>query len=243
MSPRSSTLVLLLLVVGLLLLANPLWLFPHEGETRYTYERVDLRVENGTITYHGESILGFAEENSLTAVGCQPRDDDQLRACAFDHYLASQAPVTVATAPAGVSRPEFVELDGQYYRRIHRPSGGDGSGSTTYDVEHVAPRRVLAESATDIPGESVSGSDYLPLEFQIAVSGDTERSFVDLAEDDLGTIFVRNDEYYTVVATGDRVFDGGPDLLRYDLPRYLLSLVGLAVVAGAVVVLSRELDR
>ena len=242
MSPRKSTL-LALLVAGLLLLANPIWLFPHEGETRYTYERTDLRVENGTITYHGDSILGFAEENSLTAVGCQPRDDDQPRACAFDRHLAARGPVTLSSAAPGTTEPTFVELDGQYYRRLHRPAGEDGTGPVTYDVERVPPRRVLADSAIDIPGESVSGSDHLPLEFRIAVSGDTERSFVDLDADDLGTIFVRNDEYYTVVATGDRVFDGGPDLLRYELPRYLLALVGLAVVAGAVLVLSRELDR
>jgi len=242
MAPRKSTLALLL-VGGLLLLANPLWLFPHEGETRYTYERTDLRIENGTITYHGDSILGFAEENGLTAVGCQPRDDEQPRACAFDHYLASQGPVTISTATAGVSRPEFVELDGEYYRRIHRPAGDDGTGPTTYDVEAVSARTVLATAAVDLTGQSSSGAEDLPLHFRVAISGDTETAYVDLEADELGTVFERNGSYYTVVATADRFADGGPDLLRYELPRYLLALVGLAVVAGAVLVLSRELDR
>lgn len=238
MSPQRRTFVLLV-VGGLLLVTNPLWLLPHEGETEYTYERSEILVENGTLTYDGAGVLGFSEENSLNPVGCQRYDDEQPRACAFDHHLVSHEPVTVPGRPWGVLDPEFVRLDDGYYRRIHRITGSGENRTGTHDVERVTPETVLAESAVNLSGGSGAGSDDLPLAVQIAVTGETRTSFEDLDEDQLGTVYRYDGSYYTVVGTDDRSVDRGLTYLRYELPRYLLASVGVLLLVGALFVYSR----
>jgi hypothetical protein len=230
MLPRKAV-TLLLVIGGTLLLTNPVWLFPHVGETQYTYERSTVTVENGTFTYAGATVPEFAEENSLTAVGCQPNDDEQPRACAFDHHLVSHDPITVPWRPSGVIAPEFVRVDGSYYRRIHSRHGSGGTDTVVHDVERVPPRTILSESAIDLSGQTSTDSDRLPL--RIGISGDTVRSFEDLEETQLGRIYRSNRSYYTVVVTDERAIDHGVVLLRYELPRYLLVGVGVLLLTGA----------
>lgn len=238
MSPQKRT--ILLAIGGLVLLTNPLWLFPHEGTAQYTYERSDIAVENGTFEYDGEDLPGFAEENSLNPVGCQPHDDDQPRACAFDLHLVTRDPVTVPGRPEGVFGAEFVRLDGTYYRRIHRVTGSGGNYSGTHDVEPVTPQTILAESAVNISGHASPVSDDLRLEFRIAVTGDSVTSFEDLDENDLGNVYRQNESYYTVVATNQRFIDHGLTFLRYELSRFLLMGIGFVLFIGALFVRTRE---
>lgn len=137
----------LLAVAGLLLVTNPLWLFPNAGEVEYTYERSEITVENGTITYDGIDDIEFREWNDLRPVGCQWYDSDGERACAFDEYLANNPPVTVSRQMTwGRITPDFVLIDGDYYRRIHRPN----DSNVTHDVEAVSPETVLEESADNV---------------------------------------------------------------------------------------------
>lgn len=238
MSPRS--LALLLIISGIVLVTNPVWLVPHEGDTEYTYERSEIRIENGVLTYSGKNGVGSAEENSLNPVGCQAYDDEQPRACAFDHHLASHDPVTAPAGSLGVIDPEFVRLDGGYYRRIHRLNRTGENRTLIHDVDRVTPQTVLAESAVNLSGHTGGVSDRLPLAVQIAITGDTTTSFTDLDEARLGDIYRYNGSYYTVVVTGERVIDHGLAALRYELPRYLLASVGVVVFGGGLFISMRE---
>ena len=225
MSPRRPTLALLV-VVSLLLLTNPLWLFPHEGDTRYTYERSEIVVENRTLTYHGRDIPDFGA-NNLDPVGCQPQDRTGARACAFDQHLVEYGPVTVPRGRAlGAIRPDFVRIDGAYYRRIHRPNDSDGDRTVTHDVERVEPRTVLAESAIDLSDVQRPFPDSWPLAFRIAASGDVVTTYERVEDDELGAVYRRNGSYYTVVRTDETNVDGGPDFLRYDSNRAPLVIAG-----------------
>lgn len=239
MSPRRLAL-LLVAIGGVLLVANSLWLFPNEGDTRYTYERSEVRIADGTLQYDGADLPGFAEENSLNPVGCQVRDDEQPRACAFDRHLVTHGPVTVPRQSPSVIQPDFVSLDGTLYRRTHRSDGPAENATVTHDVERVSPEVVLEESARPLSMSSPL-SDTLP--YRVAISGDTVTSTVDLDETDLGDVYRLDESYYTVVATDREHVDHGLTWLRYERSRYLLSGVGTVLVVGAIVVYRRNRPR
>lgn len=230
--PRPTT--FLLVVAGLLLATNFLWLFPHEGETRYTYERSAVGVENGTLTYDHRNALGFDEENNLDAVGCEPDDGEGERACSFDHYLVDEGPVTIpAGQRLGHVRPEFVQLDGEYYRRIHRANESSDPPTVAHDVERVTPWTVLAESAVNVSNDSRPAPEYTSIQTRVAVTGDTVTSYERLDEDELGTIYRQDGSYYTVVVADETPVSRGLDPLRYEMPRALLAIIGGLVVVGA----------
>lgn len=224
------------------MLTNPLWLFPHEGDTRYTYERSEIVVENGTLAYHGADIPEFAEQNNLNQVGCQPGDEGSARACAFDHHFVNHPPVTVPKKLLESRDAEFVRIDSAYYRRVHRVNGSGGNRTVTHNVERVTPQTVLREAALNISGRSGTVRDDLPLEYRVAVSGDTVTTFEDLDEPQLGNIYRQNESYYTVVGTGEKHIDHGFGFLRYEIPRYILMSVGFFLSVGTLV-LDRTGDR
>lgn len=232
--PPEKAPVLALAVAGLLLLANPLWLFPHEGDVWYTYERSKLSIEGGTISYEGKGHPSFGEENSLNAIGCQRYDDEQPRACALDRHLVNHSPVTVPGDRRAGVHPEFVRLDGAYYRRVYRRNGTGPNTTATHDVKRVPPEVVLREAAVNLSGASASGASDLRLSVRIAVTGDTVRTVMDLEEADLGRLYLRDGDYYTVVVTDRQPVDHGPSFLRYELPRYLISAAGILLLAGSV---------
>lgn len=224
----------LLVLVALLLVTNPLWLFPHEGETLHTYERSTVTVENGTLSYHGRDVGRFDDENDLTAVGCQAIDDadNQLRTCALDQYLVDHPPVSAAQSLKDDGSAEFVRLGDRYYRRLVHEN--ESSGTLALDVERVSPDVVLAESAYDISSVTAVRDSH-DVRLRVLVSGETERSYTDLSDYGLGLLYERNGSYYTVVRTGASVVDHGPLVhnLRYEVPRYLLVALGVVVLLVA----------
>lgn len=228
----------LLAVAGLLLVTNSIWLFPHAGEFEYTYERSEITVEDGTITYDGVDNRRFRHRNDLQAVGCQRTDREGDRACAFDEYLVDNPPVTVSKQVAwGHTTPNFVEINGDYYRRIHRSE----DSKVTHDVTRVPPRSVLTASASDVSVHSVPDRGTVPLEYYVAVSGETVTSFEALDRDDLGRIYLQNGTYYTVVGTDRSVNHPGPDFQQYYTFRYALGVVGaVLLLLAAHIELTRE---
>lgn len=230
MVSRKAT-VALLAVAGLLLVTNFLWLYPNAGETEYTYERTEITVENGTITYDGIDHFEFREWNELDPLGCQWHDSDGERACAFDEYLAENPPVTVSRQMLwGRITPEFVEIDGNYYRRVHRSN----DSNVTHDVMPVPPESVLEESAADVSGHSVSDQSDAPLAYYVAVSGETVTTTEHPSRVDLGDVYRRNGNYYTVVAT-DRTVEQPPlEFQQYRALRYVLEFVGIVLLLVAV---------
>ncbi len=235
MSPR-RTIALLAVVVGVLLLTNPIWVFPNEGDTRYTYERSALVVENGSFVYAGADRSGFRERNALTPIACQLHETEQPRACAFDYHLVDHGPVTAQDQLSGVE-PDFARLRGGYYRRIVNRSVTDDNQYLTHDVREVAPRTILAETAVNVTGSSASDIGDLPLEWQIAITGETRSTVEQLDAHELGRIFLKDGSYYTVVATDDAVVDHGLTFLRYELPRFMLMLLGgIGVLFGSLAI-------
>lgn len=238
----------LLVVVGLLLVANFVWLFPHEGELKYTYERVRIEVEDGELTY---PTVFFAENyNDLNAVGCQPEDTRQ-RACAFDLHLVTHGPITFSEPEAHIPRrtldkaPTFVQLHNGYYRRIHRFN----NRSVTYDVERVTPRELLAAIAHNITGIQPGDlPEDAPWDTRLAVTGDTMTTFqapedktFGIAEDgdygrgpedkDLGNVYQRNGTYYTVIANHTESVDH-PLITKGS--RVVIGFLGLGVLVVAI---------
>lgn len=226
---RDRLLAALLLAVGLLAVANGSWLFPHDGDRQYTYERAAITVENGTLDYRGADLARYHTENDLEAVGCQPRFDGVGRACAFDLRLLDRGPATVAAETGYSGGPTFVELRGAYYHRTVNRSGANA----TYDVDRVAPRTVLEAVATNVTGlgpGAVDRADSTP--FRVAVTGETATTYERVEADRLGTVYRRGDGFYTVVVTAESSVDR--PLVSPGL-RDVLAVLGLALVLGAVV--------
>lgn len=237
---------LVVLVVGLLLFTNSMWLFPHANDETYTYERATIKVTNGTFSYHNvsdfdfEDPLGYTdpEINNLNAIRCQD-PYFRSRACGIDLYLLTHGPVHVPMETYGASPSEFIHLDGEYYRRTHRKNE---SGST-YDVTHVPPRQLLATVAVNItgqhPGNPKSAETNYRLARSLAASGGTVTSFMNPEEIPLGSIYLRNGTYYTVIVTGYTEPD--PPYLLTDPGRDLIGLGGLIAVVYGMVRLARGL--
>lgn len=236
MSPRRK-LALLVVLVGVLLLTNPIWLFPNEGDARYTYERSAIEIENGSLEYVGADVSGFRERNALTPIACQSHEDEQPRACAFDYHLVDHGPITAGNQVSHVE-PDFARLRGDYYRRIVNHSDND-ENHLIHDVEQVSPQTILAESAVNVTGLSTSDLG-VPLEWEIAITGETRTTVEELDEDDLGRIFLKDGSYYTVVATDRTPVDHGLTFLRYEVPRIMLMLLGGVVVLFGWVSVGRE---
>lgn len=230
MVSRKAT-VALLAVVGLLLVANSVWLYPNAGKAEYTYERSEITVEDGTLTYDGMDAQHFRLQNDLQDVGCQSTDREGGRACAFDEYLADRPPVTVSRQHViDHISPEYVQIGDDYYRRIHRSN----DSNVTHTVTRVSPRTVLRAVAVDVTGHPVPdrGEDT-PLEYYVAVSGETVTTAESLDRDDLGRVYRQNGSYYTVVGTERTVYHPGPEFQQYGAVRYGLGAIGVAVLLAA----------
>lgn len=76
MSPRRLAFVLIL--GGILLVTNPVWLVPHEGEMEYTYERSEIHVENGTLTYSGKMSSEALKKTVSTLSAARPTTTSSL---------------------------------------------------------------------------------------------------------------------------------------------------------------------
>lgn len=228
LSPRHR--IVLLVLVGLALVANPAWLYPHDDETLYTYERREIGVEDGNLTYHGlDGTLFIGKYSDLNALGYQYPDTD-ARACAFDEYLVTNGPVSMPKQAAYSRVPEFAHLEDGYYRRIYRRN----DSTVTYDVERVTPREFLEAVAVDLTGRRADDlpNDF-PLEYRLAVTGGTTRSFEDTEDDELGRVFRHDGSYYTVVVTDQEIRD--PPFPLTGVTRRFLQLIGVLAIIGAVV--------
>jgi hypothetical protein len=240
---RQTALRSIATVLGLLLVTNSLWLVPHEGDVRYTYERAEIHVENGTLTYHGIADDEFAAENDLEAVGCQKYDDDE-RACAFDRHLIDHDPVTEPRVGHVEQRVGYVELDSRYYERVVTARGTMDNGTRTFTVEQVQPETVLdavAVDASTVDADAVDADVRLP--FRLAVTGGTATSYERLDEDELGTIFHRDGSYYTVVGTDETFVDRGLSWLASGESRALLAILGVFVLLGVALRLAARIRR
>jgi hypothetical protein len=225
MAPRPRTAAVLLLV-GVAALANPLWLFPNEGERQYTYERTDITVENGTLYYEGADVVPSSATYGadLNGVGCQWTDGNG-RACAFDHHILADGNVTVeAQVPHGsVGHPDFVELAGSYYHR----NTSEGENGTTYTLEPREPRAVLAALARNVTGLDDPGDGRPAL--TAVYTGDAVTAFERPERDGgpTGSVYLANGTYYTAAVTA---FGEGDAPVFEEWMRPILSIAGMVLL-------------
>lgn len=225
MAPALRT-AALLAVLGVAALTNPLWLFPSEGQTQYTYERTEITVENGTLYYEGADVVPSSARYgaALNGVGCQWQDG-LGRACAFDYHILDDGSVTVeAAVPQERSgTADFVELNGSYY---HRNTTGAENG-TTYSLEPREPRAVLSELARNVTGLDDPGDGRPAL--TAVYTGDPVTSFERPDPDGgaTGEVFLDNGTYYTAAITE---FDVGDAPVFEQWMRPILSIVGMVLV-------------
>lgn len=220
---------LVIAVVGVALVTNGAWLFPSEGEPRYTYERSAVTVENERITYEGREA--FRQYNGLSAVGCQAVDTDG-RVCAFEAYLAEHGPVNVSKRGFNHlrdDRAEFVELDGGYYHRVRRSVD---DGTLAYDAEAVEPSTLLAEISREV---TTSGEGAF-LGTRVAASGAETSPAGPESVRGVGSVYEVDGTYYAVVVAERSPVDRVP----VPIPRLPLAGVGIAALAWLGVGFGRE---
>ena len=195
--------IALLVVVGLLALTNGLWLFPHEGERVYTYERVEVTIEegpDGPMLAHEDAEAPWL--NDIEGLACQVGSTNGWR-CGFDRYLAKNGPVSVSrgnTYPDG-GGPDYTEVSGDYYERVVNET----ESGVSYDVRRVDPATVRRAVATDYRG--VDASDVGLLTTEIAITGERVTTRTELDDGDLGQVYRLDDGYYAVIQTDTRVLD------------------------------------
>ena len=236
--PRLRRWVVLLLL-GATLFANPVWLFPDEGESRYTYERVQVAPTDDEITYQRdvEWIVG-GHHNDLRAVGCEGfvESTGSRRLCAFEQSVADDGPVVVSGVYVDRSTlPRYVDLHAGYYRRVVR----ENDSKVTLDLQPVSAEAVLRNVSTDRTDVPVAALKEDPGTRALATgepvvtrqSPETVRA---------GEVFRYEGAYYTVVLADRGVVDRP---LLSDGFRAFLQLVGVLVsFVGVFLLLGAWLD-
>lgn len=249
---RRRGFTVLAVAVGLLLITNPAWLFPHAGDLQSTYQRVPLVVDNGTLLYDVSNVTdsfekgdverytdnGTIEYRDMSTLGISSRanDFDEIdcefphdgsRGCAFDAYLLSQGPIQLGTGRGTSYEPthDFVHLDNQYYRRIHRAF--DTNDSVRYDVERIQPQDLLAAMAENISSSDPGGN--VRWERRLVATGETKTSFT---LHDMGAVYRYNGTFYTVVRTTEGTHR--PAFSPSDTIRALLIFAGICLVVAGV---------
>lgn len=140
---------LVLLVVGLVLVSSPFWLFtgagtnPHEGEQVYAYEAEKIEYTEGVHGY----IRAPADIERLDCYGIREEPG-----CLFAAHVAQHGPVVVNTTEfhqyALGSKYVAVEDSGSrtpFYRRVVERT----DSNLTYSLEVVGPETVLADVAVN----------------------------------------------------------------------------------------------
>lgn len=212
---RENVTLAVFIIGGLLLLSNPIWLFPNASEYQYTYKRVPIGVENGTLTYDlTRCESSYCKEldsrkNDLNLVDCQPRDTDYgdtiERACLFEEYLVDRGPLHLPKRDDHAQRddiaePPFVQLDDTYYRRIYR---ANNNSTVTIDVERVPPKDVLAAVAENFTGFEADAFSHW--ENRLAVTGGATTISREPDDQHLGNVYYRNGTYYTIIVIDSEI--------------------------------------
>jgi hypothetical protein len=216
-------------VIAVALATSSMWFFPAEGETRYTYDRAEVSIEGGEITYDGKDGPN-GRYNELEAVDCQ-RFDGGGRRCAFDAYLAANGPINLSDRDGGFDEaiPAFVELSDGYYHRVTESVGED---TIAYDAEPIAATEVLAAIGTETAG----GADSQFISRRVAVSG-AEQSLTEPSEvSGLGEVYRVDGTDYVVVVTGRHTIDDVPVPHAHEA----MTILGIAWLVGLGLILGRE---
>lgn len=211
---------LVLLVVGLVLVTSPFWLFtgaganPHEGERVYAYEAEKIEYTEGVHGY----IRAPADIERLDCYGF-PRDEP---GCLFAAHVAQHGPVVVNASEfyhydIG-SEYVAVEDSGSrmpFYRRVVERT----DRNVTYSLEVVGPETVLADVA-------VNESDLTP-EVRPTLDGETVETYGRQLQHS-GEVVRSDGEYYLIYESGRWTAD--PNTFDAAFYRAVAFLAGLGLL-------------
>ena len=226
---------LLAAVVGTLLVLNPVWAFPHGGETRLTYEYRAHPVDDlaAAVVDHDEHA---AERRSILT--CRPGVVDN-RLCAFERRVGPNGTLRVDAPEADAADGrldypyEYVHFGGSAF---HQPRAEVTDGAVVLSFRRVSPETVAEEYAVPANSSVVPSAVRRALDDGTASVTLTVRRGTARAErltdrhEEFGTgLFRRGGEYYWLEY-------GGPHP-RPVVPGWALSVFRvLAVCCGIALV-------
>lgn len=238
-----------LLVLALVLLVIPFWIGQFDLDAdRYTYERTEVGVENGTIEYVEPTTVPVAHLGISDDLGCESNNaPDEGRLCAFEHDLAesNRSIVTGYTSSSGgVSlswnrRYRYLQFPDGVYEQLTRTSNSTESPSELngewypmyLDIREVDPETALRKLSMDASRWSVPDVVRRAAETgEASTRGEANVPSDPIRLDD-GTYYRVHESDVSDPPTRDRVI--------YLLGRYLAPLLGIGamyVVSGNVTV-------
>lgn len=200
----------LLLLVGVVLVANPLWTFPHAGEASFTYRAERIEYAEGYLRAGG----------NLEKLDCYG-SSSQEPGCLLWAQIAQQGPVTVNHS--GIDRFNYgtryvvVEEDPDgwnfYERVIER-----GDREVTLSLEPVAPAEILSNVSVEYDDLSEPGQE--------AIRTGNVTVWSDSLPDE-GAVVQYQGDYYTIRYAGYRPPERSAGQAR--LFQGVLALAGLGV--------------
>lgn len=235
---RRNYVRVLVLVVGLALLAAPLWVPAlHLDDPTVTYERAEVVTDDGEgIHFANESISGRARPIS-DEIACTDTWNE-YRICAYERYLLGNVTIPSGWYTSSTDSPreyqqrrsEFVQLGGTTYRPslVVNESVQNARGMYRIDLslESVPLERALDEVARD-PDTERPRIDPVVREAAKTGVATTHRDIEDLA-----TVFEADDgSYYRVYRAGSTLPNGVLSLLE-PLLVVILPGLGLGVLLG-----------
>jgi len=212
-SPGERTRIGFYLVVGLLLVLNPLAVQAFDlGGPRHQYRAYEVTVQSDRIDFEDPGEAGFLLVGGVEGIACSVFTVSTPWRCTLEAHVAGTGNVSLtATRYDSPPREPFVRLDGEYYRRVVEQR----NDTTTLSYEPVTARTVLETVSEDVE----SARDPVAR----AVRSGTARSTVEM---ETGRLVRDGEQYYYVTRIGST--DGVPG--RSGLST-IGALAGLALLA------------
>ena len=200
----------LLLLVGVVLVANPLWAFPHAGEQGYTYEAQKIE-------YTDDYLRAGGELKRLDCYG----SFEQEPGCVLWTQIAQQGPVTVNFSGMDHfnygTRYIVVEEDPDHWNFYERVVEGSTSSVTLW-LERVTPGEILANVSIEYDDLSEPGQEAI------------RTGSVTTRDDSLrgeGQVVRYEGDYYVLRYAGSQPPEWGTGQAQFL--RGVLALVGLGL--------------
>lgn len=226
-----------LLVLALILLTAPFWIGQFDLDAdRYTYERTEVGVEDGTISYVGPTTGPEPHLPISDDLGCEARGPNAVeRICSFEHHLATSnatirfgwSTTTIDMEPARGREHRYLLFPDGVYEQLERTANSTESASDLHgefypmylEIEAVDPHVALHDVSVD-----ASRSNVPNVVRRAAESGEAStRGGVDVPQD---PIRVDGGTYYRVYESD--VSDPPPlETAAYLFARFLAPVLGL----------------
>jgi hypothetical protein len=130
----------LALVVGTVLVLNPLYITALHVDGGYHYRTAPATVEGGQLIIEG---VDDSVADGIANLGCAD-ELEQTRACAMDRYIHENGPVSAPRSDSyNLGNQEYVRVDGDYYQRVER----ERNGTVLLALERTSARETLEEIA------------------------------------------------------------------------------------------------